>query len=199
MSDPQEPRSSGRPRGKGTRLMVSAAVGAALVPLALGSDTNGSVRVPAAFCGLFGLRPTYGRLSRAGTFPFVASLDTIGPLADSVRGLALAYDAMQGPDPRDPGCAQRAREASSAALRADPEGNLAGLRIARLGGWFEQTAQTWNRQPTPFLWNGKRRQRRRKRPGDGHAIGGSGAHTRHPVSRPRCRRQEWHSPRQVTH
>jgi transposase len=70
---------------------------------------------------------------------------------------------------------------------------------AEIGGWFEQTAQAWNRQPTPFLWNGKRRQRRRKRPGDGHAIGGSGAHTRHPVSRPRCRHREWHSPRQVTH
>ena len=68
-----------------------------------------------------------------------------------------------------------------------------------IGTWFQQTARAWNRQPTPFLWNGKRRQRRRKRPGDGHAIGGSGAHTRHPVSRHRCRRQEWHSPRQVTH
>ena len=50
---------------------------------------------------------------------------------------------------------------------------------AEIGGWFEQTAQAWNRQPTPFLWNGKRRQRRRKRAGEGHAIGGSGAHTRH--------------------
>ena len=70
---------------------------------------------------------------------------------------------------------------------------------AEIGGWFEQTAQAWNRQPTPFLWNGKRRQRRRKRPGDGHAIGGSGAHTRHPLPAHRHRRQEWHSPRQVTH
>jgi transposase InsO family protein len=69
---------------------------------------------------------------------------------------------------------------------------------AEIGGWFEQTAQAWNRQPAPFLWNGKRRQRRRKRSGDGHAIGGSGAHTRHPVSSHR-RRPEWHSPRQVTH
>ena len=64
---------------------------------------------------------------------------------------------------------------------------------------FEQTAQAWNRRPTPFLWNGKRRQRRRKRAGDGHAIGGSGAHTRHPMSSHRRRRQEWHTPRQVTH
>ena len=70
---------------------------------------------------------------------------------------------------------------------------------AEIGTWFRQTAQAWNRQPTPFLWNGKRRQRRRKRAGDGHAIGGSGAHTRHPVSSHRRRRQEWHIPRQVAH
>ena len=70
---------------------------------------------------------------------------------------------------------------------------------AEIGGWFEQTARAWNRQPTPFLWNGERRQRRRKRPGEEHAIGGSGAHTRHPLPAYRHRRQEWHSPRQVTH
>jgi hypothetical protein len=70
---------------------------------------------------------------------------------------------------------------------------------AEIGGWFEQTAQAWNRRPTPFHWNGKRRQRRRKRPGDAHAIGGSGAHARHPVSPHRRRRQEWHDPWQVTH
>src|SRR6202012_4773717 len=78
-----------------------AAVGGALVPIALGSDTNGSIRVPSSFCGTFGLKPTYGRLSRARSFPFVASLDHLGPLARSVRDLALAYDAMQGPDPDD--------------------------------------------------------------------------------------------------
>ena len=78
------------------------AVGGGLVPIALGSDTNGSIRVPASFCGVFGLKPTYGRLSRAGSFPFVSSLDHLGPLARCTRDLALAYDAMQGPDPRDP-------------------------------------------------------------------------------------------------
>jgi amidase/aspartyl-tRNA(Asn)/glutamyl-tRNA(Gln) amidotransferase subunit A len=117
-----------------------AAVAAGFVPITLGTDTNGSIRVPASLCGTFGLRPTFGRLSRGGSFPFVASLDTIGPLANSVRALALAYDAMQGPDPRDPGCTQRAREPACPALRADPEGNLAGLRVARLGGWFEAMA-----------------------------------------------------------
>src|SRR5215813_9247944 len=78
------------------------AVAGGLVPIALGSDTNGSIRVPASLCGIFGLKPTYGRLSRAHTFPFVANLDHVGPLARSTRDLALAYDAMQGHDDDDP-------------------------------------------------------------------------------------------------
>src|SRR3954449_9964050 len=67
-----------------------AAVGGGLVPLALGSDTNGSIRVPSSFCGVFGLKPTYGRLSRARSFPFVFSLDHLGPFARNVSDLALA-------------------------------------------------------------------------------------------------------------
>lgn len=82
----------------------AAAVAAGLVPLTLGSDTNGSIRVPAALCGIYGLKPTYGRLSRAGTMLFSSSLDHIGPFARSVRDIATAFDVMQGPDPRDPVC-----------------------------------------------------------------------------------------------
>src|SRR5215470_191056 len=94
------------------------AVAGGLVPLALGSDTNGSIRVPSSFCGLFGLKPTYGRLPRNRTFPFVASLDHLGPFARNVRDLALAYDAMQGADPDDPVCAERPPEPTFAALGA---------------------------------------------------------------------------------
>ncbi len=109
------------------------AVGGALVPIALGSDTNGSIRVPSSFCGIFGLKPTYGRLSRARSFPFVASLDHLGPFARSVRDLALAYDAMQGPDPDDAACTTRAVEPAAPLLAQ----NIGGLRIALAGGWFQ--------------------------------------------------------------
>jgi 1-carboxybiuret hydrolase len=110
------------------------AVGGGLVPLALGSDTNGSIRVPASFCGIFGLKPTYGRLSRARTFPFVASLDHVGPLARTSEDLALAYDAMQGHDADDPACADRPIEPATPKLVRGTE----GLRIALAGGWFRQ-------------------------------------------------------------
>jgi transposase len=68
-----------------------------------------------------------------------------------------------------------------------------------IGSWFQETAQAWNRQPTPFLWNGKRRQRRRKQRGDVHALGGSRAHTKRPLAPGSRHPQECHSPRQVTH
>jgi AtzE family amidohydrolase len=109
-----------------------AAVAAGFAPLALGSDTNGSIRVPSSFCGTFGLKPTYGRLTRYGTFPFCDSLDHLGPFARSVRDLALAYDVMQGPDPRDHACADRPEEPASPSL-AD---GISGLKIAVLGGYF---------------------------------------------------------------
>ena len=105
------------------------AVAGGLVPIALGSDTNGSIRVPASFCGTFGLKPTYGRLSRARTFPFVASLDHVGPLARSTRDLTLAYDAMQGYDPEDPTCVDRPVQPVLPLL----EQGISGLRLAVAG------------------------------------------------------------------
>ncbi|MGC2775878.1 MAG: AtzE family amidohydrolase [Bradyrhizobium sp.] len=110
------------------------AVGGGLVPIALGSDTNGSIRVPSSFCGIFGLKPTYGRLSRARSFPFVASLDHLGPFARSVEDLALAYDVMQGPDPDDAACTTRAPEPVSGLLSQ----GIDGLRIAIAGGHFQK-------------------------------------------------------------
>ncbi|MFY8030713.1 MAG: AtzE family amidohydrolase, partial [Devosia sp.] len=109
------------------------AVAAGLVPLALGSDTNGSIRVPSSLCGLFGLKPTYGRLSRAHTFPFVASLDHLGPLARMTRDLALSYDAMQGFDEADPGLTKRPLEPTESRLKHPiPTG-----RIAVADGYFK--------------------------------------------------------------
>jgi len=72
--------------------------------LGLGTDLGGSVRVPAAFCGVFGLKPTYGRVSRVGTVLFAESFDHVGPFARSVSDLAMAFDVLHGPDPRDPVC-----------------------------------------------------------------------------------------------
>src|SRR6266851_2277197 len=111
-----------------------AAVGAGLVPFALGSDTNGSIRVPAALCGIFGLKPTYGRLSRAGTALFGISFDHVGPLATSARDLAAAYDVMQGPDPADPVCAERPVEPCLARM----DEGIRGLRIAVADGHFAE-------------------------------------------------------------
>ena len=114
----------------------AAAIAAGLVPLTLGSDTNGSIRVPSSLCGTFGLKPTFGRLSRRGSFPFVASLDHVGPLAASVADLAALYDVLQGPDADDPACAQRDVERALDRLQM----KIPASRIAVLGGYFDQWA-----------------------------------------------------------
>ena len=74
------------------------AVAAGLVPMALGTDTGGSVRIPAALCGTVGLKTTVGRISRAGVYPLSFTLDSVGPLTRSVEDAALVYQALQGPD-----------------------------------------------------------------------------------------------------
>lgn len=115
----------------------AAAVAAGLVPITLGSDTNGSIRVPAAFCGIFGLKPTYGRLSRSGAFSFAASFDHIGPFARSVRDLAAIFDVLQGEDSSDPVCTKRPPEPCLPHLNQGIE----GLRIAIAGDYFAENAQ----------------------------------------------------------
>jgi 1-carboxybiuret hydrolase len=112
------------------------AVGGGMVPLALGSDTNGSIRVPASLCGIFGLKPTYGRLTRARSFPFVASLDHLGPFARCTRDLSVSYDAMQGFDLDDAACVDRGVEPAMPQL----EKGIDGLRIAVAGGYFRKGA-----------------------------------------------------------
>jgi AtzE family amidohydrolase len=113
----------------------AAAVAAGIVPLTLGSDTNGSIRVPAAFCGVFGLKPTYGRLSRAGVSIFAESFDHIGPFARSVQDLSIAFDVLNGPDPRDPACSDRSPESNTPHLAKGAD----RLRIAVASGpYFEQ-------------------------------------------------------------
>jgi AtzE family amidohydrolase len=114
----------------------AAAVAAGQVPVTLGSDTNGSIRVPSSLCGVFGLKPTFGRLSRRGSFPFVASIDHLGPFARSVEDLAATYDAMQGPDPLDRGCHATHVQPTLPSLNDGAR----SLRIGLLGGYFEDNA-----------------------------------------------------------
>src|SRR5258708_8591278 len=119
----------GSSRGSG------AAVAAGLVPLSLGSDTNGSIRVPASLCGVFGMKPTYGRLPRTGAYPLVDSLDHVGPLATTTADLAACYDILQGADANDPACARRPAQTVSASLAQEMP-----LRVARLTGYFDRFA-----------------------------------------------------------
>lgn len=94
----------------------AASVAAGLLPLTLGSDTNGSVRVPASLCGLFGLRPTHEALPMQGVFPFIEQLDTVGPFTQTLGDMVMAYRAL--------------------ANRPAPSDRDTSIRVARLGGWF---------------------------------------------------------------
>src|SRR5881628_1407383 len=114
----------------------AAAVAGGLVPLALGTDTNGSFRVPAALCGVFGLKPTFGRVSRAGVVPLAWSFDHVGPFARHVADLASAFDAIAGPDPLDPACSTLPPPRCS----GDLERGIDGLRLAVAGGHFARLA-----------------------------------------------------------
>jgi aspartyl-tRNA(Asn)/glutamyl-tRNA(Gln) amidotransferase subunit A len=101
------------------------AVGAGLVPMAMGSDTGGSIRIPASFCGTVGLKPSFGRVSRYGVLPLDFSLDHMGPLTQCVRDAALTLSAIAGFDPRDDSCSRRPIEPY---LPSEPI-NIKGLRI----------------------------------------------------------------------
>ena len=121
--------SGGSSSGSGT------SVASGVVPFSLGSDTNGSIRVPSSLCGIFGLKPTYGRVPRTGTFPFCDSLDHLGPLARTVEDLAQVYDQIQGMDSGDPACADRKVQSVSEKIERD----ISELTVAKAGGYFDCT------------------------------------------------------------
>jgi AtzE family amidohydrolase len=116
----------------------AAAVAAGLVPLTLGSDTNGSIRVPAALCGVYGFKPTYGRLSRAGVALFSSSFDHIGPFATSVRDIAAAFDILQGEDEKDPVCTKHPPVETRLIASLH---NIDGIKIAIADDYFNQKAE----------------------------------------------------------
>lgn len=108
------------------------AVAAGVVPVALGTDTSGSVRVPASLCGITGLKTTVGRISRAGVYPLSATLDSVGPLTRSAADAALVYRAMQGADPDDPATFGQMPHDVSDALGQ----RVAGVRLAFIETMF---------------------------------------------------------------
>jgi aspartyl-tRNA(Asn)/glutamyl-tRNA(Gln) amidotransferase subunit A len=115
----------------------ASAVGAGLVPLALGTDTGGSIRVPAAWCGAVGLKATYGRISCAGVAPLSWTLDHVGPLTTSVADAAYALRALAGFDPADPNSVRAPVEDWLAVLDED----IAGLTVGRPADWFFEICQ----------------------------------------------------------
>lgn len=131
----RNPRDPSRTAG-GSSGGAAAAVAAGMATFSLGSDTNGSIRVPASFCGVFGLKPTYGRLPRDGTRAFVDSLDHLGVFARTSEDLALVYDAMQAARGSDRAWAHHTPAPVSSSLNAE----VGNLRCAVLGGHFERWA-----------------------------------------------------------
>ncbi len=111
----------------------AAAVAAGIAIAALGSDTGGSIRQPAAYCGVVGMKPTYGRVSRYGLAAYASSLDQIGPIAQNVEDAAILYDAIKGHDPKDSTSAEFENEAIAGNLDAD-----AKMTIAVIDNYVEE-------------------------------------------------------------
>jgi aspartyl-tRNA(Asn)/glutamyl-tRNA(Gln) amidotransferase subunit A len=110
----------------------AAAMAAGLAAAAIGTDTGGSIRIPAALCGIVGLKPTFGRVSRAGVFPLAGSFDTVGPMVRTVEDAALLLEVLAGPDVADAGTIQAPPGRYRDEMARDPS----GLRVGRLSGAF---------------------------------------------------------------
>jgi aspartyl-tRNA(Asn)/glutamyl-tRNA(Gln) amidotransferase subunit A len=135
--DTRNPWSAGAHRITGGSSSGSgAAVAAGLVPGSLGSDTGGSIRIPASLCGITGLKPTYGRVSRAGVLPLAWSMDHVGPMTRSARDCALMLAAIAGYDPADPTSSVLPVPDYGAALTGD----VKGLRVGLLRAHFTDAA-----------------------------------------------------------
>jgi aspartyl-tRNA(Asn)/glutamyl-tRNA(Gln) amidotransferase subunit A len=117
----------------GSSTGTAATVAARVVPFGLGTDVGGSVRLPSAWCGLTGLKPTMGAVPRTGVFPLSWTVETVGPLARSARDAGLIFDVLRGPHPSDP----RTVPLPPFTPPEEPE-DLAGLRVAVPGGYFTE-------------------------------------------------------------
>jgi aspartyl-tRNA(Asn)/glutamyl-tRNA(Gln) amidotransferase subunit A len=123
----------------------SAAVAARIAPAATGTDTGGSIRQPAAFTGISGIKPTYGRCSRWGVVAFASSLDQAGPMARDVRDCAIMLEAMAGFDPKDSTSLDLPVPAWEAGLNADLRGKKVGIpREYRVDGLDADVAKSWD-------------------------------------------------------
>ena len=127
----------------------AAAVAAGSAVLGIGSDTGGSVRQPAALCGLVGVKPTWGRVSRYGLVAFASSTDQIGPIGRNVRDAALALSVLAGPDPRDATCSSRPAEDYLARIEEGIEGLKVGvIREIDAAAFDPASRRVWRRRWT---------------------------------------------------
>jgi aspartyl-tRNA(Asn)/glutamyl-tRNA(Gln) amidotransferase subunit A len=110
----------------------AAAVAAGMAPVAIGTDTGGSIRIPAALCGIVGLKPTFGLVSRDGVFPLAGSFDTVGPMARTVEDAAIVLEAIAGHDPSDPASC----DVPVGRYHSEMFHDTAGVPVARLSGAF---------------------------------------------------------------
>lgn len=114
----------------------AAAVASGLVPVAIGADGGGSIRIPAAFCGVVGIKPTFGRVSEHGAAPLVWSVAYMGPIAGTVRDCAAAYAVIAGDDPLD----SNSRAHPSVSVDVAPPGSLRGVRMGVYPAWFRHAS-----------------------------------------------------------